>query len=120
MSTSRLRRPFTSWSTAAPAHERLVRRLAALNIVFTLTAPLSWAHYYLLVLVLLPALPGLLGRRLGGVWLVIFGLLTSWIVIARLAPLSNTYHLPMLVNVALMLGTLLLFSVRLGGTAGHD
>lgn len=68
----------TVWRTRALApRPRLVARLFAISALISMFGPLSWVHYFLPQLFLLPALPGLIGTRAGATCIVLFGVLTS-------------------------------------------
>lgn len=65
-------------TAALTGDKRIVVRLFTLSLLFNLFGPLGWVHYYLLQLMLLPALLTLFPGRQGIALLGAFGVLTSW------------------------------------------
>jgi len=61
-----------------PETQRLVARLFLTSLLISLFGPLSWAHYFLPQVLLLPGLIGLLRPRLGVILCVCFAITTSW------------------------------------------
>ncbi len=58
--------------------QRIALRVILFGLLMNMFGPLGWAHYFLLQLLLLPALLTLLPRVAGGVTIAFTGLLTSW------------------------------------------
>ena len=61
-----------------PDKPRLLARLIGLSTLLNLFGPLGWAHYYLLQLMLLPALVGLMRMQTGFFFVGLVAVLTSW------------------------------------------
>ncbi|WP_152544564.1 glycosyltransferase family 87 protein [Actibacterium mucosum] len=66
------------WRTRAMSERtRLTVRIFAIAGLFSLFGPLGWAHYFVLQMLLVPAMIPILGARSGGLILLVFGLMTS-------------------------------------------
>ena len=65
-------------TNALPETHRLPARLLLLTVLINLFGPLSWAHYYLPQLFLLPALIGLLPKPQGAILCAGVAIATSW------------------------------------------
>lgn len=80
------------------SHEALPRQLTALSIALFLCAPLSWAHYFLLPLSLLPMLAA---TRQGILLLLLTGIGLNFFVLSALGSLSDRFHFDVLVTIIL-------------------
>ncbi len=98
-------------SRATPQPPRLGLRLAAGFLILTLCAPLSWAHHYLLVLLLVPALYGPLKPAPALVIIAAFGILYSNALAPHLATAFGATNFATLIMVAGMFTLFGLFSL---------
>ncbi len=95
----------------APEPPRLGHRLAAGYLILTLCGPLSWAHHYLIVLILLPGLLGALRPGPGGIVVLAYGILFSNALSPHLRTAFGTVHAAPLVLVGAMLALFAIFTL---------
>ncbi len=83
---------------------RLPVQLLTLSVLLNLFGPLGWIHYYLLPLLLLPALPAMVTPERGYALVALFGALTSTMLFETLLNAADGALLLVSVGVATMLG----------------
>jgi len=110
-----------AWAYAATRHSalpaRLGHRLAALMLILTLTAPLGWAHHYLVPLALLPGLYGALKPVPALLIIGAAGILFSSAATPYLGTAFGPLNLATPISVAAMLGLYLVFLLSARNTA---
>ncbi|SMX31778.1 glycosyltransferase family 87 protein [Actibacterium lipolyticum] len=109
------------WLIRVTAQETSERRLPVqlfcLTLLISLFGPLSWAHYFLVQLVMLPALVGFLAKRAGVILLLITAFVTSEVVYVML---TETFSNDLFIVVPMSCFLLLLFVAVVTKRPRHD